>query len=121
MEVEYRLSARCNMKSYESIKQIEDAVKNGYKVVFIDHPPHNAITASNIDVLNDLRKQLYDFYAIKEPDLNTAEYFSRLYPIECPKPIPMDTKVWLKYNPYLNLIWNPNEKVAYLKLEGTDG
>ena len=113
----YVCPARGCGKSQTSIKAIMDAIEDGHEVVFVNHPPRYGKTASDPDALDKIRKYVYDLHAIKEPDPRMEEYFHHLYPIEPPKPIPMDTEVWLKANPCLTMPLLNNDVIINIKLE----
>lgn len=112
----YVCLARGCGKSRIALKQIMDAVEDDQEVVLVNHPPRYGKTTSDPDVLDKLRKYVYDLHAIKEPN-PLEEYLQHLYPIEPIKPIPTDTEAWLKANPCLTMPLLNNEVIIRIKLE----
>lgn len=113
----YVCPARGSGKSRIALKQLMDAIEDGHEVVLVNHPPRYGKTTSDPDVLDTLRKYVYDLHAIKELNPRMEEYFHRLYPIEPIKPIPTDTEAWLKSNPCLTTPLFPNKEFVFIKLE----
>lgn len=97
----FAVAAKSSGKSQTAIEKIMASEEAGYKVVFIN-PPRYGKTTCDADILDALRKHVYDLHAIKEPN-PLEEYLQHLYPIEPPKPKLMNADYWFKANPFIEV------------------